>query len=381
MPARSRAILRQEEGGTSWHSLDPAGTLQSFSFDGLSVGMDDVVGKLRLPDGGLISSFMEKRTVERVPPRLTRLSGPHSWRYRNKQCIEAYSPPTTGYPEPGSLARTNANTLYATTLLARTNPFSPVFSVPVAIKEMVELGSMFNLAAKSFAEFAGGVYLSYRFGWKAFVADLVTLHGIMKELEARIRDYNHLLQHGHTRKRMRLDYYTDRYTTSNYAFHSTGGHFVYGRLDHHISMETWGSVRWSVVGENPIPVDELARFNLAVRNVFDIEALDAPTMYELIPFSWLLDYFSNIGDVLHSQVLQYVVQPSDICIMRHYTHKVVATPTSVPQYCSVTPGFYLRERKTRDVVQMPTAPYRLTVDLLSADRWKVILALIARFKR
>jgi hypothetical protein len=264
-------------------------------------------------------------------------------------------------------------------MLANTHPFNPVFSIPVALKELAEVASLFSFAARSFASGAGGLYLNYRFGWKAFYNDVQTLAKITEEIEQRMRDFNYMLEKGHTRKRYTFPTMAWDYTQTNVSFNSAYGTSVRGNIINSTTIKRWGSVTWGLMGDKTIPTDELSQFNRAVRTAFDLESLDPATLWELIPFSWLADYFLNMGDFLKSQHMRYEVQPYDVCIMRNHIRIARTRVTSKPVNVVIDQeGFYKLEIKSRDWVQPPVSP-PLSFDLVRGDRWKVILALAAKF--
>lgn len=378
---RTRARAPSMVGGSAWNKSDPEGTLTHAYYTPFAQNTVDYIGKIKLPDGSLPSSHFDSDTIQRFPSRINRASGGGigAWYFSDRVIYETFAPATSGYPSRDSITRINQNADYALRLVAETNPMLSVFSIPVAIKELAEVASMFELAAKSFAGYVGGAYLNYRFGWKAFVRDVKTLHGITKSLEIRLKDFERLLKQGGTRKRLILEETNGSFINSNVFLQSAYGVTVKGDVRTTWSLKTWGTVKWSMTDYTLVPVDELERFNRAVSTVFDIDDIDAETLWELIPFSWLVDYFYDIGTVLKSQHLRYRLQPYDICVMRHYTALATTAITSKPSSVSVTGGGrYLREIKSRDVVQMPETP-SISFDLLTADRWKVILALAAKF--
>lgn len=379
MVARTRSRAVSQVGGTVYHPSDPAGTLTNSVFSPLSQTTKDVWKKLKRPGGSLPPSFFESDATHRSPPTISGSTNSSvNWIFNGYEIYGGFTPDDYDYPKPGTAVRNNENAILANEVVALTHPFRAEYSVPVAIKELAELGTMFSLAAKGFLGYVGGAYLNYRFGWLAFVNDIKTLHGITKELEERIRDYNYMAEHGHTRKKVFLRDFGGQYTESNKIINSTYGTTVRADLVQTITRKTWGSVTWGVMDSKVIPVDELQRFNLAIQSLFDLGRLDAETVWNLIPFSWLVDYFYTIGTALQSQHMRYQLQAYDVCIMRHYKRRVVTKLRSKPVSVNYSEGWYLREIKTRDVVY-PTLTAQLSVDLLRADRWKVILALIAKF--
>lgn len=383
MAARERTREISRVGGETWNKSDPAGTRTVQNYIYREQTTKDVVGKLKRPDGSLTPSFFESNTTLRLPGTFSRLNPPGtmSWCMKGRCFQEDLNVSTSGYPTAGSNARNNANALIAARVVANTHPFAPYFSVPVAIKEMVELGTLFKLAAKSFAEFTGNAYLNYRFGYVQFVRDVRDLAGIMKHLEKRIRDFNFILEHGYTRKRVKIGVTGGGSNSPDSVLHSTYSVIIRGDFQQEWTMETWATIVWGVNGKKLLPTDQLALFNEAVRYALDVKDIDAATLWQLIPFSWLVDYFLNVGDILQSQHLRYDVQPYDICIMRHYIRTVRLTPTDYGSTVTInSPGFYQKEIKTRDVVNPPLTS-SLSFDLIQSDRWKVILALLAKFSR
>lgn len=383
MAARERTRTRNRTGGTTWNKSDPDGTSTVQVYTDFEQTTKDVVQKLKRPDGSLTPSFFESNITRRLPGTFSRPNPPgtNSWCMKGRAFQEALNVSTSGYPTAGSTARNNENAILASRLVANTHPFAPYFSVPVAIKEMVELSTLLKLAARSFAEFAGGAYLNYRFGYVQFVDDVRTLAGIMKHLEYRVRDFNFILQNGYTRKSMKLGVTGGGSKSPNSVLHSTYSVIIRGDFNQEWTMETWGTLIWGVDGKKLLPTDQLALFNEAVRYALDIKDIDAATLWQLIPFSWLVDYFLNVGDILQSQQLRYNCQPYDICIMRHYTRTVRLIPTDYGSTVTINnPGFYQKEIKTRDVVNPPLTS-SLSFDLIQSDRWKVILALLAKFSK
>jgi hypothetical protein len=65
-----------------------------------------------------------------------------------------------------------------------------------------------------------------------------------------------------------------------------------------------------------IPIEPIAQFNLAVKQVLDLDSWDMSTLWEMIPFSWLIDYFVNIQDRLLAIESTEHFLPKHICIMQ-----------------------------------------------------------------
>lgn len=284
-------------------------------------------------------------------------------------------------PIKGSDARLAENNTLALQLLASTNPFRSEYSVPVALKELVDVSTMFKLAASSFASYVGGSYLNYKFGWTSFVRDVKTLHSITKTLESRIREFQSLNKHGGVRRSVKLGWKRVTYSDLNRLINSTYGTTVRADVSGYWQCQIHGTVRWRLKPGFDVALDKLQAFNLAVTQVFDLGELDSQTMWNLVPFSWLVDYFVDVNSYFAAHLGDGVIEHYDLCIVREsqseFQFKVVSKPSSVTITGSSKHG---RLEYDRDVVSSLSFPVMPDL-LLSRGQWAVIIALIAAFKR
>lgn len=281
----------------------------------------------------------------------------------------------------GSLGRARENERLTLILLERTNPFRPEFSVPVYIKELVEIGSMFSLAAKTFAGYVGGQYLNYKFGWEQFVRDVRTLSNITKTLERRVREFESLSKHGGLRRgNIHLDSRYMQNTLTNHLMNSTWGLTVRATSNLSASMKVTGSVRWIPTRDFAKDLRTLSHINLAFKKVFDLEAIDAETLWNMIPFTWLADYFINIGAYLKANAGMVQVTPKDICILRRIESSEYCYRSSEHPGMSVgNIAVFNYKLYARDVMPGLSFP-TVRTEMLSASQWKIVLALFLRLK-
>lgn len=341
----------------------------------------DFTHKKGRKDGTLPPSDFESDTISRTPATMYRSRAASTFKFNGYAIYTSYIPPRTGYIARTNPARSVENDQLTLILLAKTHPYRPEFSVPVAIRELTDIASLFSLAAKSFLSFAGGAYLNYKFGWLQFVRDVRTLHGITVALERRIRELNSLGKHGGLRRK--VDLAIDRFDSyeANRVIQSTYGTTVKANCTWTGEYYRYGSVRWKWTRDN-VDLTPLAAFNTAVKKVFDLEEIDPHTMWNMIPFSWLVDYFINIGDYLQIQDGLAQVTPYDICIMRRYRALEVAQPIEPSPSLALTvngKGIYRRDVKSRDVWYRGDFPLP-AVGLLTQDKLLILAALLARFR-
>ena len=246
---------------------------------------------------------------------------------------------------------------------------------------MAELVTLFSFAAKTFVSFIGGAYLNYRFGWLSFLDDVKTLAKIVEIVQSRVRELNSLKQHGGLIKRADLDSYASSWSgtdTIQSAFSVT----MEAKSDHTTRWKIWGSVRWYPVFDDLIPSDPGDAWLFAVRQVLDLEEIDSSTLWNLIPWTWLIDYFTNLGDVFAAGEGRNIVEPRDICIMREVHTQVQGKRKPVGTAGDKIVGgdfVFTRVQKNRVVVDNPDLTIRAFDSLISVSEYKVILALLAKF--
>ncbi len=277
-------------------------------------------------------------------------------------------------------------------LLADTNPFGYKVSVPIMIAELVEAGSLLKLASNNFISLIGSSHLNWVFGWKPTIGDIKDLASITTTIENKILEFNKLLEKGGSRRRKFLNFGSDSGPEYDFPTHSLSGLGTwYGTVNTTFTSKVWGSVRWVPNRTSPIDLHKLTSFNEAMKIVLDLRVPDASTIWEAIPFSWLVDYFVNVGDALSAIEDTDKVLPVDICIMRERritsVTKGIRKPEDDYPYLrknSISGGLVDHVWKTREVVHPDSVGDLLSFGFMSKAQATNLLALLmslARFKK
>jgi hypothetical protein len=277
-------------------------------------------------------------------------------------------------------------------LLADTNPFKYEVSVPIMVAELVEAGSLLKLASNNFISLIGSAHLNWVFGWKPTIGDIKDLASITVTIENKIKEFNKLLEKGGSRRRKFLNNGSDSGPEYVFPTHSISGLGTwYGTVNTTFTSKVWGSVRWVPNRTSPIDLKLLTNFNEALKIVLDLRVPDASTIWEAIPFSWLVDYFVNVGDALQAIEDTDKVLPVDICIMRE--RRVTSVTAGIPKpeedypwrrKNSITGGVVDHVWKTREVVSPDSVGDLLSFGFMSKAQATNLLALLmslARFKK
>lgn len=380
MELRNRSFQNHIPGGYIYAYENSADVLATFEYAETTKKCMDFHKKTQREDGTLPPSDFEMETFTASPFFINKPKGVFcfSQKYTDGVCARLPSQ-TPLYPARDNPVRAEQNAYYTQSLLEKTNPFRPEFSIPVFAVELLELPSMFKLAASSFAGLIGGGYLNYRFGWLQFVSDIKTLAGITKALESRMKEFESLRLHGGLRRTVLLDRGAHSASATHVPLSTVYGVSVYGDCQNSQAIEVWGSVRWYPTEDYSRSLSKLSNFNLAVNAIFDLDVLDPETLWQASPFTWLVDYFEDIGGFLTANANRALVEPRDICIMRRHRSRDQYTVTELDERATVNGnGSHYRETKARDVWTRGNFP-ALPVSILTESHMKAVLALFLSF--
>lgn len=340
--------------------------------------MDDFTEKKRRPKPLrlLPDSNCDIYRNTRTPPSYTATGGYFELK-QVRPCKDWYAR-VDEYPWRGSGTRESENAYFVNQLLAKTHPFRSEYSVPVSMVELLDIPSMAKIIAKSFSGLAGSSYLSYRFGFPQFVQDIQTLSGITKALESRVKEYSSLNLHGGLRRNVKLGENTYR-DSGRQTIWSTWGHFVTADVTSSRKYIVRGSVRWRWKDGADISLTKLEAFNEAVKAVFDLEELDATTMWNAIPWTWLVDYFVDVSSWLQANENTNWVEPYDISIIRRYKSRTEIDNLEVSEGFgtkgSIRGSIYSRDSNLTSTL-LPAARY----SFITKTQYLTLLALLGKFR-
>jgi len=188
----------------------------------------------------------------------------------------------------------------------RTRPGNPVAGAGQFLGELRDLPSipLRNLRKLNFFRGLGHEYLNVQFGWKPFVNDLKKMYQVYTELDKRLaqlkRDNGRAI-----RRHVSLEESTDTSTTTTSsndmaAFWPTPNGIV-GSVQKSTLLtqstsytKTWYAARYRYY----IPEINSSQWTKrATRVLYGINP-SPEIVWELLPWSWLIDWFSNVGDIV-----------------------------------------------------------------------------------
>lgn len=273
-------------------------------------------------------------------------------------------------------------------LLANSNPFRYSISVPVMVLELAEASSLLKVGVSSLLSLFGSAYLNWTFGWEQTMRDIKTLANITKTIEDRVKEFNDLISTGGSRRKVFISSRSTGYSQP-YSTHVSNDFGAWGGpVDYVWKSKVWGSVTWRPQRNKLLEVEQLTSFNSAVQHVLDLDSPDPSTVWEAIPFSWLVDYFVNVGDQLKAVENTDLVIPSDVCIMRERSVTTIADWKVTPsddgwpnRSFSTKPGKVEILMKNRECPEVGGVSDLLHFGFMNQKQSINLIALLASLKR
>ena len=207
------------------------------------------------------------------------------------------------FPDPG-YAGVGQMTGLGTTGIARTIPTNPAFSMSTALGELRNDGLPHVIGSTAFrnqvstAKKAGDEYLNFQFGWKPLVNDLRKFAHSVKNSESIMDQY---IRGSDKKIKRSYDYPLEAASNSFQANGYVGG--ITGlqgtcHVTDTSETRTWfeAAYRYHV----PLSVKNKERFPYffaQARQILGLE-LTPEVVWNLAPWSWAVDWFGNVGDVM-----------------------------------------------------------------------------------
>jgi hypothetical protein len=303
-------------------------------------------------DGGDNMSFLVKRrffsgmTIDTQEPRVDN----DNRSFHNFCCAISGAAPFTTITFPGEDSTSN----YASRTAARTNPSRPYVDVPVEVLQLGELTQLIQKRGNSLLKELGRENLRYQFGIKPLVEDVVKLFHFHEQVARRVQELKRLTGPRGLRRTVDLDTLS-RVDTPTLTWSSAGS--VVFSVPTTITRRCVikGHTRWITSTDmSKMPTAQIVA--LAKRAVLGF-TIDAATVWELIPFSWLVDWGYNVSAFFYAHRNIVPATLDGLSIIRHETASAVIPPMKIRDH-QLKGGTYIIETKQRTpATAFPTAHF------------------------
>lgn len=198
----------------------------------------------------------------------------------------------------------------AANVWAATNPSRPNINLPVALFELHEVPDMirqagrFLLHARNWRDYVRSAHqtrdlatanLAFTFGWAPLISDLWKIATFQSAVDKRRKEINKLFSGRGLRRRLSLgETSTVSSTVANIGF----GSFVSWTgvpITLVSNTKCWAVCHWRPTTESTLPISD-GTLRLYLSGLHPSQILE--NVWEALPWSWLIDYFTTIGGVL-----------------------------------------------------------------------------------
>jgi hypothetical protein len=270
---------------------------------------------------------------------------------------------------------------YAWEILAKTNPSRPHVSVPTVLAELRELPQLVRGYGQSLIRSAASANLSWRWAVKPMISDVQKLLQFAKASNERLNELRNLRDGKMLRKRCHLDTQVVTHPKTRLSCHSEGG-AVYCQRQYVTSWNTWGSAEWKVLPDSVLPkLDDRGLQALADRVAAGITSHGAlETAWELMPWSWLVDWFSNVGTMIQATNNTVGCTWNRIAVMRRSLCRTTfeVDPIGTATWISFQGWYDCHVERKERWRTYPAIPFPLpSLPVIDNGKWSILLSLAA----
>lgn len=234
----------------------------------------------------------------------------------------------------------------ATRGAAATNPSRPYVDIPVNLLELGELSRLWQVQGRGLFDTSlrsnAQANLRYQYGIRPLVGDLTKLINFQGVVHNRVKEIERLVSSKGLRRTTGV--FSGSGNTKYFRVLQSDGIYADGTFDGVTTLDVRVHCRWLPTNVPALHAPNAMR-DLARRAVLGL-TLDQSTLWEAMPWSWLIDWCSNVGDFFKSQRNIIPATLSDLSVMRH-----TRTQYSLPAWSSgdatISSINAIRENKTR----------------------------------
>lgn len=265
---------------------------------------DSVGGQPPWPDSNLTISKRGWETVAVLNGLATYFKAGNDER---KDTYSGWAPSNTSHYVNASPSLPSIDwTYWKTKALANLNPNRPAVDLPVSIAELKDLpkmvknlGDLLRLGrsglSKDVVKTMAETHLNWQFGWAPLINDLSQLLGFTDMVNDRL-DYLKKLDGG-TDVARRLGHLPETSNTDRILWANDGHGKLYYEFYQTTTWKTEGWYTARVALNTPLPDTDRKQRELARNAALGLN-LSPSTAWNLIPWSWLVDWFANTGDLI-----------------------------------------------------------------------------------
>lgn len=297
---------------------------------------------------------------------------------------------------PGALSSIPSVGTVATAVLARSNPSKPYVSVPNFLYELKDLPQMIkdighlklqlrNIRRKGVQQVtpknAASHLLSYQMGWSPLIGDLRKLLDFQAQVDKKMRELDQLYNKGGLQRRVRSPQW--KASSSSHDAQETVssgiGISIWMRKTIITNAERWGTVRWQPRTRPSTKHSNRELAKLARDLTFGMKGISAKQLWDAIPWTWLIGWFSNVDEFLQAHDNTIPLTHSTPCIMTK--RETFYDYSRIPGNNEDITGGYGRAIRITKEREMNGGSLSATIPFLSGRQLSILGALAIQRRR
>lgn len=213
--------------------------------------------------------------------------------------------------------------------------------------------------------------LAYQFGWAPLIEDIGKMLRFSDLVARRQRELEKASSSRGLKRRITLD------STSETLVRVSDWSTDLARLTQVAdtvvqNREVWATVRWHIregqrYGTKPTYMD-------AFRSALGFNRGHIPiTVWKALPWTWAIDWFADISNIMTANYNMIYYKPSSVCIMQHMRSTCyISDTTATDGKTSLTSGIKVSEAKSREVFPNPSPNFQLTLPFLDGFKLSIL---------
>ncbi|UJQ85062.1 MAG: putative maturation protein [Alehxovirus fundenecus] len=334
-------------------------------------------------------------TIQQESRNVSRLNGGEFMGTSNERYFVNYYPnwiKSSMSHHPGALSSIPSVGTVATAVLARSNPSKPYVSVPNFLYELKDLPGMIRdigrlrLQARNLGsaglqgihpKVAANHYLAYQMGWKPLISDLRRLLDFQAKVDKKLHELENLYNKGGLQRRVRSPEW-EAQSGSRTRQSSTAIISISAEEQVLTKVERWGTVRWYPANRPDSRYSSKELAALARRLTFGLNGISAKQVWDAIPWTWLIGWFSNVDEFLQAHSNTIPLVHSTPCIMTKQSTTFDWSRRDVKFHITGGEGRGFYTTKSRVI---SSGSLSATIPFLNGRQLSILSALIIQRKR
>lgn len=193
------------------------------------------------------------------------------------------------------------NSALAVTCLKRTNPSRPHIDLPVAIAELRELPDLVKRGGETIAEKWANNTLQREFGYVPFYKDLLKLFNFKEKVQKRVELLSKFKDGPMLRKTKLYESTVQSSLPSDRVVVTAAfGSLTATATSYTTVRRYYGYVTYTPNADMSKLIGDSAALRMKAIEIIGGMTIDASNLWQAMPWSWLADWFGNLGDYLEA---------------------------------------------------------------------------------